>query len=91
MTISFDDIVAGRAIAISGNVDLAAVTIHVTGAVPALDSSACRKYRIVTVTDGSCTGAPIIESAALPQSWIYSSGPRGVVMEKPVGAMVIFR
>ena len=91
MTIAFDDIVAGRVIAISGDVDLSTVTIHVTGAVPALDAAICHKYGIVTVTDGSCIGTPTIESALLPQGWVFSSGSRGVVLAKPVGALVIFR
>ena len=91
MTISFDDIVAGRTIALEGNVDLSKIELTVVGDVPELDPERIGGYKFVTVSGGVCTGKPSIVSAALPNRWAFVASGRGVSLKHQRGMRIIFR
>lgn len=89
ITLSFADVLAGRFVALSGDVDLSGVTLTLTGDVPALDENA--KYPVVKVSDGQASGAPTIVSAPLPKGWVFRVNPSGVKIVKPKGLLMTVR
>ena len=89
MEIGIDDLIAGKAIALDGDVDLSNATITITGDVSALDKSD-RRYAVVTAT-GNLTGDPEIVCPTLPYGWRFRVRRNSLVLSWSEGAIIMLR
>ena len=87
MEIGIDDLIAGKAIALDGDVDLSNATITITGDVSALDKSD-RRYAVVTAT-GNLTGDPEIVCPTLPYGWRFRVRKNSLVLSWSEGSIIM--
>ena len=86
-----DDIVAGKAIALAGDVDLEGVPLTVFGDdFSALDPKKKGGYPVVTAT-GTLTGAPALTSEPLPANWAFRPRGNKISLVYLKGTMLIVR
>ena len=86
-----DDIVAGKAIALTGDVDLEGVPLTVFGDdFSALDPKKKGGYPVVTAT-GTLTGAPALTSEPLPANWAFRPRGNKISLVYLKGTMLIVR
>lgn len=89
LEISADDILAGKSLALAGDVDLSKVTLTITGAFPA-EMSESTRYAFVTTT-GRLSGRPTIHAPALPNAWRIFVRSSRLTLRRMNGGVVILR
>ena len=89
LEISVDDILAGKSIALAGDVDLSKVTLTITGEFPA-EMSESMRYAFVTTT-GRLSGIPTICAPALPKSWRIFVRSSRLTLRRMNGGVIVLR
>jgi autotransporter-associated beta strand protein len=91
MSIDVSDIISGCPIVLGGDRNLDGRLLTVTGDdFSALDKTKIR-YRVITVSGGTASGSPSIESAELPPRWSYVTDRKGVSLSYSRGTVLLFR
>ena len=91
MSIDVSDIISGCPIVLGGDHNLDGRLLTVTGDdFSALDKTKIR-YRVITVSGGTASGSPSIESAELPPRWSYVTDRKGVSLSYSRGTVLLFR
>ena len=89
LEISVDDILAGKALALAGDVDLSKMTLTITGAFPE-EMPESKRYAFVTTT-GRLSGRPTIHAPDLPKDWWISVGASRLTLRPMKGGLLILR
>ena len=90
--LSLDDILAGNAITFTGSQDFTGATLAISGDDYSGFDKAVRRYAVLTVSDGSLTGAPTISpETAPPAPWCFVARNDGVVLTYVKGAIFTVR
>lgn len=89
--VSVDELLDGRSLSWTGNIDLSLSTLTITGDLSRLATGSETRYRVLSVSNGVATGEPTIVSGSLPEGWKFSVGRSGVRLVKTMGLTLIVR
>ena len=87
--ISVDDLLAGKTIPWTGNLDYSRANLTVTGDLSRLVAGT--RYHVVTVTDGEATGTLTLASDDPPSGWEYRVTSKGVKIAEVKGSAIVIR
>ena len=92
LSTTVDDIVAEKAIAYTGDLDLTGVRLTVSGDdFSQLDEAKLGGYPVLTVTDGVLSGTPDLVAAPLPENWVYRQRGNSICLCFLKGTMLIVK
>ena len=87
--ISVDDLLAGKTIPWTGDLDYSRANLTVTGDLSRLVAGT--RYHVVTVTDGEATGTLTLASDDPPSGWEYRVTSKGVKIAEVKGSAIVIR
>ena len=86
-----EDLLAGRSIPMTGNINLEGVEIRLTGDLNRLDPEVCRRHTLLAVSDGTASGTPVLVGSEVPMGWVLAVTGEGVRLVRPCGFTLTVR
>ena len=90
-TLDVEDLLAGRSVPVTGNIDLDGVEIRLTGDLNRLDPDVCRRHTLVAVSGGTASGTPVLVGSEVPEGWVLAVTGESVRLVRPCGFTVTVR
>ena len=90
-TLNVEDLLAGRSVPVTGNINLEGVEIRLTGDLNRLDPEVCRRHTLITVSGGTASGMPTLTGSEVPEGWVLVVEDGRVRLMRPCGFTLTVR